>query len=569
MSFEQLSLGTEAMRAAQGALGVIGHNIANINTEGYTRQRAVLVTNPPQDYSPGQRGTGVHIDAIKRLTDEFTRLQIEEENQKAGQYEIYTKLMEQIEQVLNEPTDTGLQTAISDFFNSFHTLANTPEDYGARSVVLGKAQGLVTKLNSLSRQMQAIQNEVDQVIRIKVDEINSLTERIAVLNDKIASVEAGGIQNANDLRDSRELLVKQLNKILDVTSFEDENKNLLIEAQGAVLVAGTRSIPLSAVSDANGHLVPANANSGVPIVVTGGELKGLLDARDTMIGQTLDKLDTLASTLIEEVNRLHTQGTTLSGHLTAQGDVVVSQPAVIMALLTDNDVTYPVQAGTFYITTYDQVTGAVVDEQAITVDPATQSLNDIINSVTLAFSGTGSLTAGLTGDNRLQFTAGAGCQFEFIQDSTENTDDSDFLLAFGVNTFFSGNSAYSIALKDSVTADPDTITAGKSASPGDNRNALLIYALQNERLLNSGTTTLTDYYASIVSEAGTESQTAKRNEETQTALMLMLEQRMASSTGVSLDEEAANMLIFQRMFQAAAKYISAMDTVLDTLINGL
>jgi len=567
--FASLNLGTEAMRAAQGALGVIGHNIANINTEGYSRQRAILETSTPQQANPGQRGTGVSFDRIQRLNDAFTKIQINSETRKFGEFSIASDILDQMETILNEPDDNGLQVAISDFLNSFHTLANNPEDFGARSITVQKGVSLGNKLNFLSNSMSEIQAQVDDLVNLKVDEVNAITERISSLNNRIASAEAGGLQDANDLRDIRELELRNLNQILSVTAYEDENNLLIVETQGAVLVAGTQQIPLGTINDVDGHLIPADGRNGAPVTVLGGEFKGLLDARDSAIDRTVENIDELSKKIIEEVNRLHSRGATLDGHTQATGTVSISQlNERLVNLERVGDTHFTPVAGSFYISAYSAVDGTFQEEQAIAVDPNADSINDIIARVNTAFA-SGRVQAQLTAGNKLEFIGAAGVRFQFIEDSTERGDDSDLLMAMGINTLLEGQSGFTFAVRQEVQDDLSLVAAGNSSSPGDNRNALAIAALKESSPLNNGASSFEEFYAEIVSRSGTDAQVASRNEENQASLLELLDQRLASTTGVSLDEEAANMLTFQRMFQAAAKYVRTMDSVLETLILGL
>jgi len=567
--FASLNLGTEAMRAAQGALGVIGHNIANINTEGYSRQRAILETSTPQQANPGQRGTGVSFDRIQRLNDAFTKIQINSETRKFGEFSIASDILDQMETILNEPDDNGLQVAISDFLNSFHTLANNPEDFGARSITVQKGVSLGNKLNFLSNSMSEIQAQVDDLVNLKVDEVNAITERISSLNNRIASAEAGGLQDANDLRDIRELELRNLNQILSVTAYEDENNLLIVETQGAVLVAGTQQIPLGTINDVDGHLIPADGRNGAPVTVLGGEFKGLLDARDSAIDRTVENIYELSKKIIEEVNRLHSRGATLDGHTQATGTVSISQlNERLVNLERVGDTHFTPVAGSFYISAYSAVDGTFQEEQAIAVDPNADSINDIIARVNTAFA-SGRVQAQLTAGNKLEFIGAAGVRFQFIEDSTERGDDSDLLMAMGINTLLEGQSGFTFAVRQEVQDDLSLVAAGNSSSPGDNRNALAIAALKESSPLNNGASSFEEFYAEIVSRSGTDAQVASRNEENQASLLELLDQRLASTTGVSLDEEAANMLTFQRMFQAAAKYVRTMDSVLETLILGL
>lgn len=561
MPFESLSLGTQAMRAAQSALSVIGHNIANVNTEGYSRQRAELVTNIPLDKFPGQIGTGVRVDNVMRIKDDFTRIQIEKENQLLGEFEASTGFLEEVEQILDEPQETGLQNALAEFFNSWHTLANAPEDFSSRNIVFETANSLSNKLNSLSGQLNEIQNQADEYVRIKVDEINSISERIATLNSRISSVEANPDQHANDLRDQRELLVKELSKIIDVRTYEDNNKLLLVETQGLVLVSGTRSNPITTSTNAQGRLVPAERITLDPLVIRGGELKGVLDTRDVKIQGYLNQLNDLAGQLIDNVNALHTQGAVLGGYDSITSRNQVANPA---AVLNTQNYDYPPQNGNFTLTVYNDSTGAVVESADIAVDVTTDTINDIIADINTNLT---TVTASLDSSGRLVIQTNSSNHFQFIDETTGAGDTSGLLQALGINDFFEGTNAQNIGVRNDIAANLNLIAAGNSDSPGSNENALEIASLQVNKLLSNGTATFEEFYASITTDLGTDVLIANRNLESQESLLLLLEERQASTTGVSLDEEAANLIFYQRMFQASAKFVQVADSLLETLIN--
>ena len=561
MAFEGLSIGTSGLKTAQAALEIIGHNIANVNTEGYTRQRANVVDNTPIDIYPGQRGTGVHVDEVTRLTDNFTRLQIDHENRNLGRYSVQSDIMNEVEQVLNETSDTGLQNSMTKFFNSFQTLANSPEDLSTRNTVLQNGINLVQKFQSLSKQLKDIKSQTDDLVKSKVTNVNDLTQKIADLNKQISSAESREGQNANDLRDQRELLEKQLNKIMDITTYEDSNHNLFVETQGTVLVAGTKANLLSTTVDENGYLIPCNAMTQRAVNLSSGELKGVTDVRDGFLDEAINALDTVANSLITAVNRQHSKGSSLNGVDSMTGDVVIDNPNLDMIHAGFENA--PAQ-GTLYLSVLNSATGDY-SEQAINIDPYNQSVNDVITSINTAFGGR--LTASLTSDNQFHLEAVSGYKIYFGQGSNSNTDTSDFLLATGTNTFFTGNSAFSIGIKDEIQNDLTMINAGQSLSAGDNTNALAIADIGSQTLMEDGTATLNDYFSSVVSKAGTVSQTASDNLDSQNSIVSLLEQRLSSTTGVSIDEEATNLLIYQRMYQASAKYISIMDSVMSTLIG--
>lgn len=564
MAFEAFSIGSEALKTAMGALSVVGHNISNVNTEGYTRQRANLDINPPLNVYPGQKGTGVHLASITRLTDEFTRLQTEIENEKLGQTSIKSNLLQQMEQIFNDPEAKGLQDAMTEFFNAFSDLANAPEDYPARQVVIQKGLALTEKMHFLSKEFQKLQNDINAAIGIKVEDVNSMLTQIAKLNKEISFAEAEPTQHANDLRDSRELLVKQLHKIMGIREMEDDSKCLFIETtDGTVLVAGTNAHYLTTTTDSDGNTILAEAMTGKSVTLTTGELKGYMDIRDETITGLRDELDTLAVSLIEEVNRIHSRGTPLNPFTEVSGTTMIENTTFSLANL---NLTFPPKNGSFYLSVYDKTTHELIEEAEISVNSQTDTMQDIIDRVNTSLT---HVSAGINSGNYLEFTADTGYDFHFVKESTGEADSADFLMSMGINTFFSGDSAFTINVDNRIQEDANLIAAGRSRSAGDNTTALEIFDLQNQNVLSEDTATFVNYYSNLVSEVGINSETAQNDESTHESLMNLLEQRLKSTTGVSLDEEATNLLTYQRMYQAAAKYIQVMDSVFEILITGL
>jgi flagellar hook-associated protein 1 len=562
MVLENLNLGLTALRASQLAMDIIGHNIANVNTPGYTRQRADLVTSQPQFHYPGQLGTGVMVEQIVRLNDSFTQLQLENENSNLSKYTIQRQIYDELEGIFNEPSDLGLQKTLSDFFAAWQTLASNPEDYGARAVVVERARGLATFINSMNTQLSAIKSQIDDSISLEIGNINELTSEIAKLNDNISKAESGGIQNANDLRDRRDYLVIELNKIIDVRVRENENKTLLIETNGAVLVAGVYSYDLTTGVDESGHIVPVASGSGAQVVPEGGKLKGYLDVRDSAVDDIITKLNDMAKSLVEEVNRVHSQGTPL-----VMQTRVVSEKGLVSSgqNLNSLDWDFAPKNGSFYISVFDS-NGSLSDLQEITVDPFADTLEDIRDRINAAFPG-GAVQASINGANQLIIESAGGSSFSLVNDTTGQGDTSDFLLGMGINNFFTGSSAATIAVADTIQADYSLIAASKSNSPGDNSNALDIAALQSKLVFQNGTSTFEDYYKSWVSNVGTLSSEAQKSEDISQSIVQLLEERMAQAAGVSIDEEATNLIRFQRAYQAAAKIITTANSLFDTLLS--
>ena len=311
-----MEIARRALFTQQQSLDITAHNIANADTKGYSRQVGIhSATYPGLSYSlnrptyAGLMGTGVEIQEIRRMRDSFIDSDFRDENQISGEWETKSELLQNIEYIFNEPSDTGIRTVLDEFWNSFQELSKTPESTAARSLVYQRGISLSETINHTYSQLNKLQTQVNESIEIKVRGINSLSSQIADLNDLIHKVEAAG-DNANDLRDKRDLLADELSKIVRIHVNEDNRGMYTVSVSGAALVIGTESSPLEFdVNDISDNIM--FKDMGYELIPNGGELKGLFNARDIIIPQYLNKLEQMAGRLIVEVNAIHKNGYSL------------------------------------------------------------------------------------------------------------------------------------------------------------------------------------------------------------------------------------------------------------------
>ena len=461
-TFFGLEIGRKALQAQQSALDVTGHNIANANTPGFSRQRAVMATTDPfampafnRPIGAGQLGTGVEVQEIKRLRDDFIDLQVRQEVNKTGEWEVKQNSLQKLEVIFNEPSDSGLRTVLDQFWDSWQELSKKPELEAVRSIVRQRGIAVAETFNHLDRQLTDLAEDLDASIKIRVDDINNIASQIATLNDQIVRIEVQG-DNANDLRDKRDLLIDELSKIIQVTVQENQYGATTVTIGGRALVVESQSFQI--YGDPNGanfgyvDLKWATDNSLVS--VQNGAIRGMLDIRDTTVPSYRTQLDDLANALVVNTNLEHSAGFGL-----------------------DNN----------------------------------------------------------TGRN---FFAPAG------------TD------------------AGTIAVDANILGDLDHIAAASVANaPGDGSNALDIAELKHQNLI--GTSTIDDYYRGMIAQLGVESQESTRMTDNQNLLLSQLENRRQEVSGVSLDEEMTNMIKFQHAYNAAARVVTAMDEMLDLIVNRL
>lgn len=315
-----MEIGRNALNTAQRSLAVTGQNIANINTPGYSRQEAVLTETRPQDGSAGQFGTGVKVAEIRRSTDQFLERQVNTSFEKLGRYEAYRSALFRIQSLYGDSNDQGVGAGLSAFFNSLQDVSTNPSDSAARSVLLSKANALAGQFNQMATSLIDQRKSLNDQISQTIGEINTLATQIADLNVKINEATIRG-QNPNDLRDQRGKLLNDLGTRVAFTSLEDANGQVSVfVGRGQVLVEreNTRALSGLARSDNGGMLDVRYATGGsatqdITGLITNGKLKGLIEARDTIIPGQLKALDQLSAALVTEVNQQHRQGYGLDG----------------------------------------------------------------------------------------------------------------------------------------------------------------------------------------------------------------------------------------------------------------
>jgi len=507
-TFMGLEMGRRSILTQQATLDVIGHNIANANTEGYSRQVAVVQTTAPfaapgmYNVLPGQFGTGVMVGEIRRLRDEFIDMQIRDESQASGYWESLRITLDTIEVVLNEPTDQGLRGVLDNLWKSWQDLVESPENESVRSVVLERGMAVADTFHHMYNQLNNLRQDLNNQVKTKVEEINSIARQIADVNQQIKAINLSG-QAPNDLIDRRDLLLDRLSRLVDAKVTVESNGMATVLIGGAPLVMGSRTVSLGLNTDTNGMYKvvwdnnpeshPGTALTGrsvnspdIEVGISSGELMGLLEARgpaeNSQLGQDrnlvpglMSTLNKLAKALILDTNAIHRQGYSLNN-----------------------------------------INGADPDG----IDFFNQSGLDL-------------------NDPNLEWAKLIKVDDRIIQD------------------------VKNIAAAGSRTRDD----SGTAINFGDGANALQLAQIKQNRSGVLAPVTIDDYWRSQVSSIGVLAQEAKRMVENQDTLLNQLEIRRQETAGVSLDEEMTNMIKFQHAYNAAARYITAIDEAIDVIVN--
>ncbi|GLH73980.1 flagellar hook-associated protein 1 [Geothrix limicola] len=315
-----LYIGLSGLQAQQAALGVVGHNIANVNTPGYTRQRADLIANQAQPQGQIYFGTGVSLNSVQGVRDKFLDLQIYRESaRQAGAEERYSGV-NAIANVVGDTSDTGIAAQIQSFFQSFQSLAAQPESAALRTNVVGKAQAMITGLQSQYRLLDDQRNSADQAVGSLVTQVNNLTSQIAELNQQITTESDPGANN--DARDQRKALTDQLAGLVGISVFEGSKGEyqITLDTGAGVLVSGSSAYKLQTSPGGaalDNHLAVQSVMGGTVVDVTAGikdgQLGGKLDLRDNILAGFQRQLDQIAAGVARQVNQLHRTGFAADG----------------------------------------------------------------------------------------------------------------------------------------------------------------------------------------------------------------------------------------------------------------
>ena len=313
-SFLGIEIGKRAIIAQRLAIDVTGHNIANVNTPGFSRQDAVMAATQPYSSpgSAGMVGTGVQVTDIRRIRDAFLDMQARIEFQSLGRYSTLSKGLEEIEVILAEPSDSGLRSVLDRFWAALQELSVNPEGKAVRTTVTERAAALADALGHTYRQLTDLQRDADASIRGKVAEVNTITSQIAELNTEIARARSRG-ENPNDLMDRRDLLVDRLAHILEVRTYEDPIGWMRVTINGISIVDAEGRVELKVEEDARNYARVVWGNTGKEVTITGGEIAGYRSLRDEVTAALMADLDALAQSIIFGVNAQHTLGFDLNG----------------------------------------------------------------------------------------------------------------------------------------------------------------------------------------------------------------------------------------------------------------
>jgi flagellar hook-associated protein 1 FlgK len=621
-----LSTGVSGLLAFQRALDTTSHNISNVSTDGYSRQRVEIGTRPAQAYGNGWVGQGASVNTTTRIYDQFVAAQTRASSSNLEHLDIYASNAETLNNMFGDSAN-GLSPTLQKFVNAFQSVANSPASVPARQVLLSEANTLQQRLQFFDSRLDQMGNEINSRIKGEVAEVNTLAQGIARLNNEItAGIARTGGQPPNDLLDQRDQLLDQLAQKISVNVVpQDGGAVNVFVGSGQPLVLGANTNQLTTIQDPydSTQLTVALQTPGSSVDisrnVTGGSLGGLLAFRGEQLDPARNALGRIAVALSDVVNEQHHEGMDLSGAL--GGDFFAVGDAEVL----DNSL----NTGTGTVAAARADVGALTGrDYVLEMTGSGWQLRDSINGTAVPMTGTGTAADPFVADGLEIEVGGAadvGDRFLIrptrgaitdmsvlitdpskvaaaapiratavsgnsgsgtisageVLDSTNAQLRSPVTIQFLTATTYSINGAGSFAYTGGGNIDVNGWRVQISGAPaagdsftvrdntsgtGDNRNALLLSDALKSNVLNGGTTSLGSAVGEFVGGIGVATRQAQVNRDAQNVVYEESLATKESVSGVNLDEEAANLLKYQQAYQAAAQLIRVADTMFQTLL---
>ncbi|MGB4359629.1 MAG: flagellar hook-associated protein FlgK [Rhodoferax sp.] len=655
MSNSMFYTGLSGLNVAQAALVTTGHNTANVNTPGYSRQSAQTASASGVNMvGVGFFGSGARVLDITRSYDQYLASQLNQAQSTNQALGTYAAQISQLDNLLANQ-QAGLAPQLQTFFSHVQAVANTPADPAARQQLLSSSQALSNQFRTMDLYLSDLNVNVNQQIAGSVDQINTYAEQIASLNTQVAMLSNGtGKQAPNDLLDQRDQLVAELGKLVGTKLVvQDGGQYNIFIGNGQTLVLGDKATRLAAVNAASdpGRTTLAVVNAAgnavelQESVISGGSLGGLLQFRNETLAPSQNALGRMAIALADTFNAQHRLGIDLNG---APGEDFFSQaaPGVLansrnsgslgvsasftdVSGLTTSDYRLDVKTDLSYTVTrlsdskvfsaadlaaavpansFDgltlTLTGVAAGGDSFLIQPTRNGARDltvqasdpakvaaaspIITGNAVANQGSGAISAGkvdaaylatplaatvtLTYDsvtNQLSvFPAGVAVT---VTPANGVPDPASPYAAGAPVTYSPGATLSFNGITVTISgkpADGDSFTVGKNTGGvSDGSNALLLGALQNTKTMGNGSASFSDAYGQLVSSVGNKARQLQIANAAQTSLTTQIRGLQQSVSGVNQDEETANLLMYQQMYQANAKVIQTASTMFDAVLG--
>jgi len=561
-----LNSGRTSLQTNQKAIEITGLNIANVNTEGYSRQTPNLTPYPALNFGDAFIGTGVTVGSIERSHDVFLDGQIKDKSAEFGLENSMVNTLAELERAVGIG-DGSLSDEFDQFFDAWRQLSTNPGGEIERQQVLQRGELISNSFVNVYNETQQVVKNINNTIVSKIDGVNLALDEIAQLNNRISSLELSG-QDANSDRDRRDMLLKNLSESIGARSYETSTGTTTVQLpNGMPLVQGDQATHIVGVydgTDVNLELDFGTANIQLDRTSLGGEFRGLYDVRDVTIPDVVDRLDQLSYSLATEVNAQHQLGTDLNGDggqpffVAPSAHTSQSYADAAAANFGTGDIVLNVN-GTEYSVSIDGTNNVQIDNltDGTSTTVAIASPSNSVNGIAAALDAVAGISATVdSADNSLII-------------APDNVGDNVLVDTSGLSggTYsrpeftFSGMSS---SLSMNITAT-SKIAAGTSAAPGDNTNALAILQLEQKQTL--GNDTFVSYYGKIAATIGVEAARNRQAQQGYEDTLIQLQNLRDGIDGVSLEDEMINLMQYQKGFEASAKFLSTVDEMMGTLLT--
>lgn len=607
-----LTTSLSGLLAAQRAMETTQNNIANVNTEGYSRQRVEQVSMPDQLSGNGYIGQGVNVANIKRSYDQFVTKQLNASTSAFNEADRYQQLAANIDNLLGDAT-SGMSAAMDNFFNALSSVSSDPSSMAPRQVLLADADSVAQTFNMLNGRFDDMRKLNNSDIASKVESINSIAASIAKLNGQITSSlgQSQGLKQPNDLLDKRDALLTQLSAIVNVTVVpQNDGTASVFIGNGQTLVLSNKSTTFTTQPspvDPGKLSIGVQASGGFVDLtnqMSGGSLGGAIKFRDELLDPAQQKLGQLAAGMAMELNAVHQKGFDLNGTagtalFSFSGSIpVISSPnntgkAVINASFQDLNANPSATANLDYSDYKLTYTGTSGAEYTLTRLRDNQVINLTMNATadpnvsTLSYASTQPVNTTIKDLPGIDLTVNINAGIPVVGDEAYIRPTYDAATRIELNI----TDPKKVAAATNIEVDPVTnqpvqqldasgnpvvdaqgnpvYVTVNGPMPGDNRNVLQLAALKDKLSMLGGKATFSNAYAQIVSSVGTLTQAAKTNSTAQEAMLNQAKTAREGVAGVNLDEEAANLIRYQQAYQAAAQSVSVAKTLFDSLLGAV
>ncbi len=558
-----LSIASGALQLYSLGIQVSGNNVANASTPGYVREELKIYPTAPYHIGAVLVGSGAQAAGVRQVLDQFLEARIHTANTDFSASDTRSQTYLSLQATVRELGDQDLSTSLNQLVQAVQDASNQPDDPAFRNIVVQQGALFAHDVTDLRRRVGELRESYSGQIRSLTEEANALIDQITALNPQIGRLEANGLDlsEAGGLRVQRLNALNRLSEIIPVRVQEQPSGAIDVFTNSDFLILAGYSQRLEAVvAPTDAGVAEINVQTSVskaPIGANGGELGGLIESRDRILTGFLQQLDEFAGGVIHEFNKVHTSGEGLVGFTDVTGTNFVNDTT---AALNAAGLAHPPEHGSFKLKVRNTTTAAVT-EHSLAVDLDGIGAETSLEDLRTAIDALDHVTAQITSERKLRITTDSGYEVRFGEDS------SGVLGSLGINTFFTGSKSDDIALNALIAADQRYFAGGRGGGPGDNTNALALAQVIDQSSTRLNGLSVDDFYTNLIGSLG---QSAAAEEalsagarDFRDSLVTQREQR----SGVSIDEEAIQILQLQHNYQAAARIISTVDELLNTLLQ--